>query len=103
MPSLKPLCPTRWTVRTAAINAVLANYSSIREEMEQIADESRNESSSKAIGILAVMETFSTYFGLKLAHLVFSATEQVSSTLQCKDINAQEALTAISTAKSFLE
>ena len=25
--TLKPLCPTRWTVRTAAISAVLCNYS----------------------------------------------------------------------------
>ena len=25
-PSLKPLCPTRWTVRTSALEALLANY-----------------------------------------------------------------------------
>ncbi len=48
------------------------------------------------------MERFSTYFGLKLAFLVFSATEQASSTLQYKDINAQEAAMATDAAKSFL-
>ena len=26
-PGLKPLCPTRWTVRTVAINAITQNYS----------------------------------------------------------------------------
>ena len=25
-PSLKPLCPTRWTVRTGAINAVIMKF-----------------------------------------------------------------------------
>ena len=64
-PSLKPLCPTRWTVRTGAINAVLANY--------------------EAGGILHAMEKFCTFFGLHLSHLVFSATEQLSLRLQGKD------------------
>ena len=26
---LKPLCPTRWTVRTGAIGAILSNYATI--------------------------------------------------------------------------
>ena len=45
------------------------------------------------------MENFSTFFGLKLAFLVFSATEQASLTLQYKDINAQEACMATNAAK----
>ena len=48
------------------------------------------------------MDMFSTYFGLKLAYLVFSAMEQVSITLQYKQINAQEALSAVKSAQ-FLE
>ena len=101
-PGLKPLCPTRWTVRTGAIDAILKNYSVISEELEQIEVESHSESSRKALGLLALMERFSTYFGLKLSFLVFSATEQASSTLQYKDINAQEAAMAIDAARSFL-
>ena len=49
------------------------------------------------------MDKFSTYFGLKLAHLVFGATEQVSITLQHKEINAQEAITAVKSVQLFLE
>ena len=85
-----------------AIDAILKNYSVITEELEQIGEESHSESSRKALGLLALMERFSTYFGLKLAFLVFSATEQASSTLQYKDINAQEAAMAIDAAKTFL-
>ena len=51
--------------------------------------------------LLARMERFSTYFGLKLSVLVFGATEQLSATLQYRGINAQEATSAVSVAKSF--
>ena len=101
-PNLKPLCPTRWTVRTAAIVSILMNYPAISEELDEIGN-SRCESSSKAVGISALMDKVSSYFGLKLAHLVFSATEQVSITLQHKDINVQEALTAVRSAEHYLE
>ena len=101
-PSLKPLCPTRWTIRTAAINAILVNYPAISEELTEIGN-SRCEASSRAVGIMALMDRFSTFFGLKLAYLVFSATEEVSTTLQYKDINVQEALTAVKSAQHFLE
>lgn len=43
------------------------------------------------------------FFGLKLSHLVFSATEQVSITLQCKNTTIQEALSAATMAESFLQ
>ena len=86
-PNLKPLCPTCWTVRTAAIKSLLVNYPAVIEELEEIG-KTKCESSSRAVGIIALMDKFSTYFGLKLAHLVFGATEQVSITLQHKEINA---------------
>lgn len=37
------------------------------------------------------MESFEIYFGLKLAHLIFSASEQFSTNLQAKDTSIQEA------------
>ena len=85
-PQLKPLCPTRWTVRNGAIDTVLKNYSTILAEFEAIGAESQGEASHKALGLLALMERFSTYFGLKLSVLVFGATEQFSATLQYRGI-----------------
>ena len=35
-PTLKPLCPTRWTVRTVAIDAVLKNYLLLQDALELI-------------------------------------------------------------------
>ena len=100
-PNLEPLCPTRWTVRTAAIDSVLKNYTAIFEEVEEIGN-SRCELSSKAVGIIALMDRFSSYFGLKLALFVFSATEQVSITLQHHDSNTQEALATVKSAEYYL-
>lgn len=101
-PGIKPLCSTRWTVRTTAIDGILKNYSVVCEALDQIGHKTQGESSHKALGLSALMEKFSTFFGLKLAFLIFSATEQVSLTLQYKDINAQEACMAVNAAKSFL-
>ena len=64
--SLKPLCPTRWTVRTAAISAILSNYSTLLAALEQINIETHDDYGRKAGGYLAQMDKFSTFFGLKL-------------------------------------
>lgn len=103
LPGLKPLCPTRWTVRTEAIHAVIMNYSVLCNELEKIGEEACGEASRKSLGILAIMEKFTTFFGLKLSFLIFSAMEQLSKTLQYKDINAQEVSSAVNAAKRFLE
>ena len=64
--SIKPLCPTRWTARTTAIEAVLKDYSILMDAMEEINHSTHNEYGLKAKGILTAMEKFDTLFGLKL-------------------------------------
>lgn len=98
---LKPICPTHWTVRTAALNSVLKNYDVIMQDLEEIS-EAGIDASSKAAGIIALMEKFSTFFGLKLSYLLFGATEQTSTTLQANDISAEGALSSVTAAISFL-
>ena len=101
-PGLKPLCPTRWTVRTAALDGIIKNYSVICSELEQVSSESYGQPASKASGLLALMDRFHTFFGLKLSFHMFSAMEQLSRTLQYSDINAQEATLAATKAVHFL-
>ena len=101
-PSLKPLCPTRWTVRTHAIGALLTNYGLLLDALE-IIQEGRDEYAMKANGYLTSMQQFSTFFGLKLSYLIFSATEQLSLTLQGRDTTIQEGVQAAALAKTFLE
>ena len=99
---LRPLCPTRWTVRTAAIGAVLSNYSTLCTVLEEVNTTGRDEYAMKAGGMLRMLEKFSTFFGLKLCFMVFSSTEQLSCTLQGKDTTIQEAKGAAMLAESHL-
>ena len=101
-PSIKPLCPTRWTVRTSAIESILTNYNVLCDVLDEINREGRDEYAAKAGGYLNQLEKLYTYFGFKLSHLLFSATEQLSITLQ--GINTiHEAVQASKLALNYLE
>ena len=99
--SIKPLCPTRWTARTAAIEAVLKDYSILMEVMGEIHDTTHDEYGLKAYGILTSLEKFDTHFGLKLAYLLFGASEEVSKSLQAKNATLQEGLASVKLASAF--
>ena len=79
--SIRPLCPTRWTVRTGAMQAIVMNYETLQSTME-VSSHGTDDCSRRASGVLAVMDKFSTYFGLKLCFLIFSMIEELSVTLQ---------------------
>ena len=53
---------------TAAIKSILSNYSVISAEFERVSQGIYVEAARKACGQLAMMDKFSVYFGLKLAH-----------------------------------
>ena len=85
-PTLKPLCPTRWTVRTAAFASVL--YTKLRSALfypEEIHSSGTDEYAIKATDFLSMMEKVNIFFGLKLSHLIFSAED---TTIQEKWINS---------------
>ncbi len=90
-PSLRVLCPTRWTVRHTSINSIVQNYQVLKTALEEI-QQGRNEYAAKASGLLIRMENFDTLFSLKLSYLVYSSAEQLSTNLQAKDITIQEAV-----------
>lgn len=90
-PSLRTLCPTRWTVRHGSIESILLNYTVLQDALEEI-QKGRDEYAAKAHGMLIQMEMFDTFFGLKLAHFIFSSAEQFSVNLQAKETTVQEAL-----------
>ena len=83
-PSLRPLCPTQWTVRHSAIASILKNYKMLMTTLETVR-QGHDEYAAKGSGLLAKMESFETFFSLKLAYRVFSAAEQFSINLQAKD------------------
>lgn len=99
--TLKPLCPTRWTVRTAALQSVIDNYGCLQEELASLAMEN-TDAGRKCNGYANLMNSFNVFFGLKLSVLLFSAAEQTNISLQSKDISCQERNTAIKSLVSYL-
>jgi hypothetical protein len=62
---LKPLCPTRWTVRASSMNLLLINYSLVKITLGEISEEG-GRPAAKANGWQEKLEKSSSYFGLKL-------------------------------------
>ena len=91
---IRPLCPTRWTVKATAMKSLLDNYLSLQETLDTVA-QGHDEYSTRASGLLALMQKFSTYFGLKLSLKLFSVTETLSTTLQAKDTTCDEAADSV--------
>ena len=100
---IKPLCPTRWTVRTDAIDAVIKQYPVIMETMEEVHQTTHDDYGLKAAGILAALEKFEMFFGLKLGHLLFGAAKEISKVLQAKNTSVQEAVSAVSVTRAFYQ
>ena len=86
---IRTLCPTQWMVRARALLAILNNYECLKETFE-ISSQGSDECWRRANGVLALMERFSMYFGVKLSLLIFSITEQISTTLQKTQTSAQD-------------
>lgn len=100
--ALKSLCPTRFTARTGAFQAVLNNIDALNKELSEIAENTSDLNHAKAEGLLEQLMSFRIYFGLRLSNAIYSAGEQVSRTLQAHDVDAQTVAAAISMFKSFL-
>ena len=81
-------------MRTRAIEAVLANYQLLLDALEEI-QQGKDEYALKANGFLHSILKFSTFFGLKVSQLIFSAIEQLSVALQGKDTTIQDAVQAL--------
>eukprot|EP00112_Aurelia_sp_Birch-Aquarium-sp1_P004658 Seg1527.3 transcript_id=Seg1527.3/GoldUCD/mRNA.D3Y31 product="Zinc finger MYM-type protein 1" protein_id=Seg1527.3/GoldUCD/D3Y31 len=102
--SLHLLCPTRWTVRTKSVSAILSNYSSIHATLLKIANESSiHDVSDKAYGLAGKMVKFKTYLGERFALNLFSVCEQLARTLQTKGITAQTAMVGVTALKGNLQ
>ena len=90
---IRTLCPTRWTVRAGAMQAILDNYETVRVTME-VSSHGSDDCSRRASGMLALMDKFQTFFGLKLSVMIFSITEQLSVTTQGVNTSVDDCFTA---------
>ena len=94
---------TLWTVREGAIAPLLKNYEALQYALASVNPECHDNYGRRAGDVLARMRKFDTYFGLKLSHLAFGATEQLSRTLQGESISVMEGLTVAELAQVHLK
>jgi Domain of unknown function (DUF4371)/hAT family C-terminal dimerisation region len=78
---LRPLCPTRWTVRAKAIQHVLEQYESILVALEEMAS-AKGDAAVRASGLLTKFQLANIYIALVLAADVLSQLETLNSSLQ---------------------
>ena len=90
-PGICFLCPTRWTVRGDSLNSVCDNYSVLLDTFERSLEiVFDTETKSRIIGVQSQMRSFQYYFGVKLGQLIFGHCDNLSRTLQHKDLSAAE-------------
>ena len=91
-PGFRTLCPTRWTVRADSLASVLANYSVLQASLESFAEISSRdmEMSARVNGIGSQLEKLDFLFGMMLGERILRFTDNLSRTLQQKDLSAAE-------------
>ena len=78
------LCPTRWSVRVAALSSILANYSVLMQVWEEAKGIARD---TETIGrINGVSAKFSFLFGVVLGKLILGHSHNLSKSLQVKTL-----------------
>ena len=86
---LRTMCPTSFTVRGDAMDAILKNYSEIQQSLDEYYGQEKNtETKARIAGVAAQYEKFDFLFGTHLGVLIFRHTDNLSRTLQGKNMSA---------------
>ncbi|XP_061561827.1 BAH and coiled-coil domain-containing protein 1 isoform X3 [Phycodurus eques] len=100
--SVRPLCPTRWTVRSRAIRAVLSQYGMILSALDDMAA-SQSDSASLAEGLCVRLQKGNIVLGLLLALDVISELEVLNTALQNKSQTMEGILSVVSLVQDGLK
>ncbi len=100
--TLKPLCPTRWTVRNSAIIAVLGQYERVLVSLEEMA-KSASRTASTASGLFEHFSKGKTVLGLTLASAVVGELECLNISLQKKTQTVSGMQDAVDCVRSYLQ
>ncbi|KAJ1138377.1 hypothetical protein NDU88_004764 [Pleurodeles waltl] len=100
---IKPLCPTRWTVRVKAVQKVMDNYEPILETLEQLStSKSSGDVSARARGLLAHFQRGTTVLGLQIALQILQLLECLNIAMQGRQQTISGLLAAVNVAKSAI-
>ena len=83
VPSLRTMCPTRWTVRADSLASMIVNYDNIQLLWETaIRATSNTEMKARIQGMKSEMQCFKFLFCVILSEMILRHTDKLSQTLQ---------------------
>jgi hypothetical protein len=90
-PGIRLLCPTRWTVRAAALTSISENYVVLKDTWS-LAKQQSNDSEMRARigGVAKQMDCFAFFFGVELGRVVLNMADNLSAALQGSTVSASE-------------
>ena len=100
--TLKPLCPTRWTVRNSAVIGVLGQYQRVLSNLEEMA-KSTSKTASTASGLFELFNKGKTVLGLTLSSAVVGELECLNISLQKKTQTVSGIHAAVDHVRSSLK
>ncbi|XP_027882815.1 zinc finger MYM-type protein 1-like isoform X1 [Xiphophorus couchianus] len=100
--AIKPLCPTRWAVRSKAIRDVLSQYGSVLASLQEMASGASNTAST-ANGLLGQFRKGKTVLGLILASPVIDELECLSISFQKRTQTIAGMRTAVKVVQTSLK
>lgn len=96
--TIRPLCPTRWTVRTSAIRAVLNQYECIIKGLAEMAV-SESDAASKAQRLYETFQQGNVVLGLSCALAITGELEVLNMSLQSRTQTLDGMLSAVACVK----
>lgn len=102
MTTLKPLCPTRWTVQDTAIKAVLTQYDRVLCSLDKMAG-STSKSAASSSGLAEHFRKGKTVLGLTLASAVVGELECLNKSLQRRTQTVFGMLAAVDCVRSSFQ
>ncbi len=92
--TIRPLCPTRWTVRSSAIHAVLNQYESVMLALNEMAAGS-SDTANRANGLHDRFQQGNVVIGLLLALEAIEELENLNTSLQSRTQTINGMLSAV--------
>ncbi|CAM5074854.1 unnamed protein product [Eretmochelys imbricata] len=84
--SLRPLCPTRWTLRISSIKSLFHNYEAMMNCLDEFSYSSY-QFASKCSGFSKQLRSFSMYFTLTVLVKAMGPIEEVNAKIQSPNVS----------------
>ena len=98
---LRPLCPTRWTVRLSAVDAVLSRYAEVLQALEELAS-GGSHVAGRANGIRLQLLQGMTLVSIQMARTILAPLDRLNRRLQSATCTVSDLLQCVKMTKEAI-